>query len=227
MSSKIEHRIYTMCMVQDGTKVLLINRPDKIGFPGYLAPGGKVDFPESYRIFGIQEGERHARHYDVLAPARRSERLREVLRNVPQEHLVSAKLAKRAGHDAPGIRLYWVMRDQRRIAGISLADHALGSAFVIPPFSVSEELVRFLTEYCLCMAGNLRRVEAYNVLPEQLSAYESAGFGKRSARKCMIRPTERLALPDVPGFVRVHPEERKHLRAIVELKKAAYRGGLN
>jgi 8-oxo-dGTP diphosphatase len=44
---EIEHRIYTMCMVQEGDQVLLIKRPNHLGFPGYLAPGGKVEFPES------------------------------------------------------------------------------------------------------------------------------------------------------------------------------------
>lgn len=43
----IEHRIYTMCMIQRDNEVLLIQRPDHLGFPGYIAPGGKVDFPES------------------------------------------------------------------------------------------------------------------------------------------------------------------------------------
>lgn len=43
----IEHRIYTMCMIQRKNEVLLIQRPDHLGFPGYIAPGGKVDFPES------------------------------------------------------------------------------------------------------------------------------------------------------------------------------------
>lgn len=47
MTISIEHRLYTMCMVQNGDKVLLINRPDSRGFPGFLAPGGKIDFPES------------------------------------------------------------------------------------------------------------------------------------------------------------------------------------
>lgn len=50
MSTKwkeIEHRMYTMCMIQNDDKVLLIKRPDHLGFLGYLAPGGKVEFPES------------------------------------------------------------------------------------------------------------------------------------------------------------------------------------
>ncbi len=50
-----EVSLYTMCMVQDGTKVLLLNRPDSKGFPGYIAPGGKVDFPESIVNGAIRE----------------------------------------------------------------------------------------------------------------------------------------------------------------------------
>jgi 8-oxo-dGTP diphosphatase len=43
----IEHQIYTMCLIQDKDHVLLIKRPNHLGFPGYLAPGGKIEFPES------------------------------------------------------------------------------------------------------------------------------------------------------------------------------------
>lgn len=51
----VTYKLYTMCMVQDGTRVLLMNRPDKKGFPGYIAPGGKVDFPESIVDGAIRE----------------------------------------------------------------------------------------------------------------------------------------------------------------------------
>ncbi|MCA1319367.1 8-oxo-dGTP diphosphatase [Bacillus tianshenii] len=47
MTDNIKVDIYTMCLVQDGEKVLLLNRPSKKGFPGFIAPGGKLDFPES------------------------------------------------------------------------------------------------------------------------------------------------------------------------------------
>jgi 8-oxo-dGTP diphosphatase len=30
-----------------GTKCWLLNRPERKDYPGYIAPGGKVDFPES------------------------------------------------------------------------------------------------------------------------------------------------------------------------------------
>lgn len=47
--------LYTMCIVQDEDKVLLVNRPKKLGFPGYLGAGGKVDFPESLTEGAIRE----------------------------------------------------------------------------------------------------------------------------------------------------------------------------
>ncbi|WP_223700024.1 8-oxo-dGTP diphosphatase [Sutcliffiella deserti] len=47
MTADIKVDIYTMCLVQDNDKVLLINRPAERGFPGYIGPGGKVEFPES------------------------------------------------------------------------------------------------------------------------------------------------------------------------------------
>lgn len=56
-SQEITYHLLTLCMVQDRDKVLLLNRPDKHGFPGYLAPGGKVQFPESLVEGAIREVE--------------------------------------------------------------------------------------------------------------------------------------------------------------------------
>lgn len=41
MQSAIHHKLYTMSMIENGSKILLINRPDHMGFPGYIAPGGQ------------------------------------------------------------------------------------------------------------------------------------------------------------------------------------------
>ncbi|MBG9735517.1 8-oxo-dGTP diphosphatase [Paenibacillus alvei] len=54
-ASEITYGMYTMCMVKDGDRVLLMNRPDSKGFPGYLAPGGKIEFPESFTEGAIRE----------------------------------------------------------------------------------------------------------------------------------------------------------------------------
>jgi 8-oxo-dGTP diphosphatase len=53
--SEITCGIYTMCLILDGDKVLLINRPDNKGYPGYLAPGGKLEFPESFTEGVVRE----------------------------------------------------------------------------------------------------------------------------------------------------------------------------
>lgn len=47
--------IYTMVMIQDGDRVLLINRPDEKGFPGYIAPGGKVEGLETIAEGAVRE----------------------------------------------------------------------------------------------------------------------------------------------------------------------------
>ncbi|MBO7742686.1 8-oxo-dGTP diphosphatase [Paenibacillus sp. MWE-103] len=57
MAESVQYRLYTMCMIQDGNRVLLVNRPDGKGFPGYLAPGGKVEFPESIADGAVREAE--------------------------------------------------------------------------------------------------------------------------------------------------------------------------
>lgn len=55
MSTEVNYKILTMSMVQDGNNILLLNRPNEKGFPGYIAPGGKVEFPESIVDGAIRE----------------------------------------------------------------------------------------------------------------------------------------------------------------------------
>lgn len=52
---QVQYKIHTMTMIRDGNQILLINRPKELGFPGYIAPGGKVDFPESIVDGAIRE----------------------------------------------------------------------------------------------------------------------------------------------------------------------------
>ncbi|MFD0674902.1 8-oxo-dGTP diphosphatase [Cohnella sp. GCM10027633] len=55
MTATVHYKILTLCMIQNGDQILLINRPEKLGFPGFIAPGGKVDFPESIVDGAIRE----------------------------------------------------------------------------------------------------------------------------------------------------------------------------
>ncbi|WP_103105461.1 8-oxo-dGTP diphosphatase [Brevibacillus reuszeri] len=51
----ITYELMTMCMIRDHDQVLLINRPNSKGFPGFIAPGGKVEYPESLTEAAIRE----------------------------------------------------------------------------------------------------------------------------------------------------------------------------
>ncbi len=42
----VTYKMWTVCMIQDGDKVLLLDRQHD-HFKGFIPPGGKVDFPES------------------------------------------------------------------------------------------------------------------------------------------------------------------------------------
>lgn len=54
LKSTINYKFWTVCMIQDGDKVLLLDRKhDK--FKGFIPPGGKVDFPESFVESAVRE----------------------------------------------------------------------------------------------------------------------------------------------------------------------------
>lgn len=52
--NKINYKMWTLCMIQNGDKVLLLNRVHD-EFKGYIAPGGKLEFPESPLDCAIRE----------------------------------------------------------------------------------------------------------------------------------------------------------------------------
>ncbi|MDX8361458.1 8-oxo-dGTP diphosphatase [Cytobacillus sp. IB215316] len=54
MSDHINYKIWTVCMIQDGNKVLLLDRQHD-SFKGFIPPGGKVEFPESIVDSAIRE----------------------------------------------------------------------------------------------------------------------------------------------------------------------------
>jgi 8-oxo-dGTP diphosphatase len=54
MCNTINYKMWTVCMIQDGDKVLLLNRQHD-HFKGFIPPGGKVEFPESIVESAIRE----------------------------------------------------------------------------------------------------------------------------------------------------------------------------
>lgn len=51
----VTYKLHTVCMVRDGDRVLLINRTHDPVIRGYIAPGGKIEFPESPLEGAIRE----------------------------------------------------------------------------------------------------------------------------------------------------------------------------
>jgi 8-oxo-dGTP diphosphatase len=54
MSQKTNYKIWTVCMIQDDDKVLLLDRQHG-NFKGFIPPGGKVEFPESIVEGAVRE----------------------------------------------------------------------------------------------------------------------------------------------------------------------------
>jgi 8-oxo-dGTP diphosphatase len=54
MSKDITFKIWTVCMVQNGDEILLLDRQHD-DFKGFIPPGGKVEFPESIVESAIRE----------------------------------------------------------------------------------------------------------------------------------------------------------------------------
>jgi 8-oxo-dGTP diphosphatase len=54
MSKDINYKFWTVCMIKNGDHVLLLDRQHD-QFKGFIPPGGKVDFPESFTDSAIRE----------------------------------------------------------------------------------------------------------------------------------------------------------------------------
>lgn len=123
---------------------------------------------------------------------------------------------------------YWVTRDNKRVAGISLTENTLGSFFVLPPFTFSVDIASFLKDFATEISEDKSWVDAYNVLPEYINVFNSMGFSKLSTRKCMIRPTEKIVLADMKEDMKEYTcvkPELEHLSSIILLMNEAYRTG--
>ncbi|KAA0549978.1 8-oxo-dGTP diphosphatase [Bacillus sp. BGMRC 2118] len=52
--NQVTYKMWTVCMIQDGDKVLMLDRQHD-HFNGYIPPGGKVEFPEGIVEAAIRE----------------------------------------------------------------------------------------------------------------------------------------------------------------------------
>ncbi|WP_040952055.1 GNAT family N-acetyltransferase [Gorillibacterium massiliense] len=119
---------------------------------------------------------------------------------------------------------FWIYRDNKRVAGISLSDNELGSFFMIPPFILTVDIVSFLKDFVIKSSGGNHRVDAYNVLSEHIEVFKHEGFKILSTRKCMIKPTEKIESPLPKEIVCVKPN-LDYITSITKLMDEAYYAG--
>jgi 8-oxo-dGTP diphosphatase len=50
----ITYKLYTICLIKHGSQILLMNRQHDY-YSGFIAPGGRIDFPESPLEGAIRE----------------------------------------------------------------------------------------------------------------------------------------------------------------------------
>jgi ribosomal protein S18 acetylase RimI-like enzyme len=121
---------------------------------------------------------------------------------------------------------YWIYQDNQRVGGISLTSSELGSFFMIPPSTLTVDLVHFLKNYAIQNSGGQSKVDAYNVLVEHIDVLKSAGFEVLNTRKCMIRPTEKIENDLHADFIAIKPK-LEHLPSIVQVMNESYLGGMD
>ncbi|MBP2249038.1 GNAT family N-acetyltransferase [Paenibacillus xylanexedens] len=116
---------------------------------------------------------------------------------------------------------FWIYRDDKRVAGISLSNNELGSFFMIPPFALTVDIVSFLKDVVVKSSEGSHRVEAYNVLSEHIEVFMNEGFNILSTRKCMIRPTEKIET-SLPSDITCVKPNLEHITSITQLMNEAY-----
>ncbi|SHN78002.1 Ribosomal protein S18 acetylase RimI [Paenibacillus sp. ov031] len=121
---------------------------------------------------------------------------------------------------------YWIYQNNQRVGGISLTSNELGSFFMIPPSTLTVDMVHFLKDYAIQNSGGQSKVDAYNVLAEHIDVLKSAGFEVLNTRKCMIRPTEKIENDLHTDCICIKPQ-LEHLPSIVQVMNESYRGGMD
>ncbi|MCJ7841015.1 GNAT family N-acetyltransferase [Lederbergia sp. NSJ-179] len=116
---------------------------------------------------------------------------------------------------------YWAVIGNERVAGAYLPDESIGLLISLPSHSITKQLVHDLKEHILNNTNSLDDLWAYNILPEQKSAFLEDGFVHVETRECMIRPTEAMTLSLNENFNYEIPCEQD-IPLLVELLEEAF-----
>ncbi len=126
---------------------------------------------------------------------------------------------------------YWIKQDGKRIGGVLMEPNYMNCLFLIPPFSDLGKVVVMLRDLLIewsdptqdIIVGGVKRPPT-PMGYDEISHYLRAGFRTGEARRCMIRPTEKLDIQWGEGFVlgEVSEAQSEEMAALFQI---AFAGG--
>ncbi len=120
---------------------------------------------------------------------------------------------------------YWLIQGEIRVGGVLLSNHKINGLFMIPPYPLSEQMVQAMIRFVSKTSDLLRKIDAFEIDLNQIDAFNKAGFTIVKSRKCMIRPTGQIVLPELDGQFSVHQPKQKQAAEIAKLLHDAHEGG--
>ena len=121
---------------------------------------------------------------------------------------------------------YWIMKGNLRVGGVILRPNLIAKLFLIPPYIDAFQILKVIKPILLHWSDCNSSINAYEVLPKELHAYNKLGFRTGETRRCMIRPTQTFNVEWEDKYQIIAPN-MGHKLIIAELFKAAYAGGVD
>jgi len=124
---------------------------------------------------------------------------------------------------------FWVSLNDLRVGGIIIRPGHIEGLFVIPPYTDHYVILRKCLPLLLHWSDRTKGIEAVEVLPYELDAYQRLGFRFPNPRdrwpgiRVYIRATESLDVTWGEKF-EVKTPAKEHIGDIAELHHGAYRG---
>ncbi|WP_458123710.1 GNAT family N-acetyltransferase [Paenibacillus sp. Z3-2] len=90
---------------------------------------------------------------------------------------------------------YWIYKEECKIGGVRMEPNQIYHLFFIPPFQHSFEVLKLLRNMLMQWSDRTKRIQTFEVLPDQVDLYARAGFWPVEFRcRWMQRPTDHFEI---------------------------------
>jgi ribosomal protein S18 acetylase RimI-like enzyme len=151
-------------------------------------PTGQTDLGDGYALAqaGTHEFVTHANIY------------RDGPYNVNTVHTWDLRVSMYTGWYAE--HCYWLLREGQRIGGVAMAANELFSFFLIPPCVDILPALKKVKQTLVQWSDPHKRIQAYEVIPDQVDHFLRAGFLPGETYRWMLRPTEHFDVQWAPNL---------------------------